>query len=127
MKYFSFLLFAAVCSSAMASSQNLGDFSPAQAAKLRVGCGKGEIRSITLLAKKLAGDSCDQALTIDSVAVSYDTGFKQFFEFPSGSTLTSANFRVLPGNKCLNGVAAKIKSRNASCNARVRVIVERQS
>ena len=127
MKHFSILLLAVFCSSAMASSQNLGDFSPAQAAQLRVGCGKSDIRSITLLAKKPAGGSCDQSLTIDSVAVSYDTGFKQFFEFPRGSTLTSANFRVLPGTKCLNGVAAKIKSRNASCNARVRVIVERQS
>jgi hypothetical protein len=127
MKHVSLLILFAFCSSAMASSQNLGEFSPAQVAKLRIGCGKSDIRSITLLAKKPAGDSCDQALTIDSVAVSYDTGFKQFFEFPSGSTLTSANFRVLPGNKCLNGVAAKIKSRNASCNARVRVIVERQS
>jgi hypothetical protein len=127
MKYFSFLFLAAFCSHAVASSQNLGDFSPAQAAQLRVGCGKSEIRSITLLAKKPTDAKCDQSLTIDSVAVSYDTGFKQFFEFPSGSTLTSANFRVLPGNKCLNGVTAKIKSRNASCNARVRVIVERQS
>jgi len=105
----------AMASGQLISQQNLGTYTVPQLSSVKI-CGKKNIDEITLHAKA-DGQNCTGQIKIDTVSLGYSGGFKQQFDFPQGSELTTASFRLLPGTKCLHGFSAKLKVTGETNNA----------
>jgi hypothetical protein len=115
------------------SEKMIGDYSLKQMKNLRFACQKNDIKSIKLISGRPS--ACKGEMRIQSVAVAYESGFQQFFDYPNdgmgrGSPLTTASFNILPRTKCLNAISANLTLKgetNTACldKHRIRVLVSR--
>lgn len=86
----------------------LGQYSTSQAKSISMKCQSHTIKTIQLQGESSQG-SCHGNVEIQTIAISYDSGLRQYFDFPEGTELTKTEVDVLPGTRCISGIAVSSK------------------